>query len=48
MAPEGNLLQVCSAIREVASRLVGKDTEELFSDMGKAWDYLVSDPQLRW
>ncbi|KAF9051765.1 enolase C-terminal domain-like protein [Panaeolus papilionaceus] len=39
---------VCSAIKEVANRLVGKDTEELFEDMGKAWDYLMADPQLRW
>jgi L-fuconate dehydratase len=36
------------AIREVANRLIGKDTEELFADMGKAWDYLLADPQLRW
>ena len=40
--------QVCMAIKEVASRLIGKDTEELFSDMGKTWDWLVADPQLRW
>ncbi|KII87803.1 hypothetical protein PLICRDRAFT_42306 [Plicaturopsis crispa FD-325 SS-3] len=39
---------VCAAIKEVANRLVGKDTEELFADMGKAWDYLTADPQLRW
>ncbi|KAJ2931753.1 hypothetical protein H1R20_g5370, partial [Candolleomyces eurysporus] len=40
--------QVCSAIREVATRLIGKETEELFADMGKTWDYLLADPQLRW
>ncbi|KAF8690242.1 hypothetical protein AX14_003044 [Amanita brunnescens Koide BX004] len=39
---------VCHAIKAVADRLVGKDTEELFSDMGKAWDYLMADAQLRW
>ncbi|TFK46785.1 enolase C-terminal domain-like protein [Heliocybe sulcata] len=39
---------VCEAIRQVASRLVGKNTEELFADMGKAWELLVADPQLRW
>ncbi|THH27444.1 hypothetical protein EUX98_g6744 [Antrodiella citrinella] len=39
---------VCSAIKEVANRLLGKDTEELFANMGQAWDYLCSDPQLRW
>ncbi|KAF7325805.1 MR-MLE domain-containing protein [Mycena kentingensis (nom. inval.)] len=39
---------VCIAIREVALRLVGKDTEELFKDMGKTWDYMMADPQLRW
>ncbi|KAF8875072.1 enolase C-terminal domain-like protein [Infundibulicybe gibba] len=39
---------VCIAIREVANRLVGKDTEALFADMGKTWDFMMSDPQLRW
>jgi len=39
---------VCEAIRQVANRLVGKNTEELFADMGKAWELLVADPQLRW
>lgn len=39
---------VCSAIKEVANRLIGKDTEELFANMGATWDYLCSDPQLRW
>ena len=32
----------------MAGRLLGKDTEELFADMGATWDYLVADPQLRW
>jgi L-fuconate dehydratase len=36
------------AIREVAHRLVGKKTEVLFADMGKTWDYILADPQLRW
>ncbi|KIM37219.1 hypothetical protein M413DRAFT_448713 [Hebeloma cylindrosporum] len=39
---------VCAAIKAVANRLVGKDTEALFSDMGKTWDYMMADPQLRW
>jgi len=39
---------VCMAMEEVARRLVGKKTEELFANMGKAWDYLLADPQLRW
>ena len=40
--------QVCSAIQAVASRLLNRDIEELFANMGKTWDYLVADPQLRW
>ncbi|KIL71077.1 hypothetical protein M378DRAFT_6915 [Amanita muscaria Koide BX008] len=39
---------VCMAIKEVANRLLGKNTEELFADMGKTWDHLLSDSQLRW
>lgn len=39
---------VCQAIKEVASRLVNKEIESLFADMGKAWDHLVADSQLRW
>ena len=39
---------VCAAIKEVAARLLGKDVEELFVNMGKTWDYLCADPQLRW
>ncbi|KDQ58507.1 hypothetical protein JAAARDRAFT_176481 [Jaapia argillacea MUCL 33604] len=39
---------VCDAIKQVADRLIGKGTEELFADMGKTWEYLVADPQLRW
>ncbi|KZO95362.1 enolase C-terminal domain-like protein [Calocera viscosa TUFC12733] len=39
---------VCSAIAAVAQQLVGKDTEELFADMGKTWSFLLSDSQLRW
>ncbi len=42
------ILQVCQAIKAVAGRLVNKDIESLFADMGKAWDHLVADPQLRW
>ena len=40
--------QVCLAIKEVANRLIGKDTEALFVNMGKAWDDLMADAQLRW
>lgn len=36
------------AVKEVANRLVGKEIESLFSNMGKTWDYLVADSQLRW
>ncbi|PSS36945.1 hypothetical protein PHLCEN_2v1161 [Hermanssonia centrifuga] len=39
---------VCAAIKEVAARLQGKDVEELFANMGKTWEYLCADPQLRW
>lgn len=39
---------VCAAIKEVASRLVGKETESLFADMGETWNFMMSDPQLRW
>ncbi|KAG9044577.1 hypothetical protein FS837_007895, partial [Tulasnella sp. UAMH 9824] len=42
------LSKVCMAIKEVANRLIGKDVEALFEDMGKTWDYLLADPQLRW
>ena len=40
--------QVCAAIGEVANRLVGKEVEALFANMGKTWDYLLADSQLRW
>lgn len=39
---------VCAAIKELSLKLIGKDVEELFADMGKTWDYLASDSQLRW
>lgn len=39
---------VCMAIERVAQRLVGKDTESLFADMGATWSFLMSDPQMRW
>lgn len=32
----------------MANRLVNKEIESLFADMGKAWDHLVADSQLRW
>ena len=27
---------------------MNKEIESLFADMGKTWDHLVADPQLRW
>lgn len=39
---------MCSAIAQVADRIVGKNLEDLFADMGKLWSYMVADPQLRW
>ncbi|GAA5908317.1 hypothetical protein JCM6882_006800 [Rhodosporidiobolus microsporus] len=41
---------VCSAVEQVAARLVGFRTAELFSaeGMGKMWHFLLADPQLRW
>lgn len=39
---------VCAAITLIAERLKGKKIADLFADMGRTWDYLVSDPQLRW
>ncbi|GAB7363690.1 hypothetical protein MBLNU230_g4258t1 [Neophaeotheca triangularis] len=39
---------VCQAITLLADRIVGKDLDELVSDWGKTWRYLVSDSQLRW
>jgi L-fuconate dehydratase len=40
--------QVCHAIAVIANKLIGRDPEELFKSMGKTWDWLSSDPQLRW
>ncbi|KAH7926139.1 enolase C-terminal domain-like protein [Leucogyrophana mollusca] len=39
---------VCQTIAELAKRLVGRDPESLFANMGKAWDYMCADPQMRW
>ncbi|KAG1876189.1 enolase C-terminal domain-like protein [Suillus subluteus] len=39
---------VCHAIRQLAGRLVGRDPESFFENMGKAWDWMCSDSQLRW
>ncbi|EIW78688.1 enolase C-terminal domain-like protein [Coniophora puteana RWD-64-598 SS2] len=39
---------VCRAIEELSTRLLNKDPEEFFANMGKAWDYMCADPQLRW
>jgi len=39
---------VCRAIEELSKRLLNKDPEEFFVNMGKAWDYMCADPQLRW
>ena len=40
--------QVRMPIYKVADRFSGKTTDDLFANMGKSWDYLLSDPQLRW
>lgn len=40
--------QVCAAIEEVAKRVMGKELESMFENMGKVWDYLTADSQLRW
>jgi hypothetical protein len=32
----------------VADRILGMKTEELFADMGKTWEWLMADSQLRW
>ncbi|WOO81042.1 L-galactonate dehydratase [Vanrija pseudolonga] len=39
---------VCFAINEIAKRIVGKDADEIFADMGAFWNFLVADPQHRW
>jgi len=39
---------VCQAIIALANKLIGRDPEDLFKSMGKAWDWLSSDSQLRW
>ena len=39
---------VCAAIAQVAQRLIGKETDALFGDMGAMWGQLCGDPQLRW
>ncbi|OWZ61029.1 hypothetical protein AYX15_06747, partial [Cryptococcus neoformans] len=39
---------VCFAIEQIAKRIVGLDLAPIFADMGKFWDFLVSDPQHRW
>ncbi|GAA5958994.1 hypothetical protein JCM8115_000717 [Rhodotorula mucilaginosa] len=41
---------VCAAVSAVASRLVGWNAADLFSaaGMGKMWNFLLGDPQLRW
>jgi len=32
----------------LANRLVGLNPEDLFKSMGKAYDYISADSQLRW
>ncbi|EJT98652.1 mandelate racemase/muconate lactonizing enzyme [Dacryopinax primogenitus] len=39
---------VCQAIELVVQRVLGKEVEELFADMGKTWTMLIGDSQLRW
>ncbi|KAH7912375.1 enolase C-terminal domain-like protein [Hygrophoropsis aurantiaca] len=39
---------VCQAIAEVAKRLIGREPETFFANMGAAWEFMCADPQLRW
>jgi L-fuconate dehydratase len=39
---------VCTTIAQIAQKLVDKDVESLFANMGATWDWLNSDPQMRW
>lgn len=39
---------MCEAINLLGQRIEGKTLEELVSNWGKTWRYLVSDSQLRW
>ncbi|KAF8137510.1 enolase C-terminal domain-like protein [Boletus edulis] len=39
---------VCHAIQVLAKRLIGRDPEEFFANMGQAWDWMSGDSQLRW
>ncbi|KAG6336382.1 hypothetical protein ID866_2702 [Astraeus odoratus] len=39
---------VCQAIATLANRLIGMDPEDLFKNMGKTYDYISADSQLRW
>ena len=39
---------VCEAINLLAERVKGKNLDDLVSNWGKTWRYLVSDSQLRW
>ncbi|MEY4698135.1 MAG: hypothetical protein RIT14_2563 [Pseudomonadota bacterium] len=43
----GNELCV-AAIRSLAPLLEGRDTDDLFADMGAMWRHLTGDSQLRW
>ena len=38
---------VCEAIRQVAKKLVGKPTEELFADMGQTWSWITAGEGVR-
>ncbi|GAA5844368.1 hypothetical protein JCM3766R1_006370 [Sporobolomyces carnicolor] len=41
---------ICRTVDAIAARLIGYPTQDLFSaaGMGKAWNFLLSDPQHRW
>ncbi|CAN5124037.1 enolase C-terminal domain-like protein [soil metagenome] len=39
---------VCTAIDALKPRLVGRDVDAFFADMGSFWRHLVGDSQLRW
>jgi len=43
----GNDVQV-AAIRSLAGHLLGRDVEEVLSDMGSTWKSFIDDSQLRW
>lgn len=39
---------VCAAVRALCPLVIGRNTEDVFSDMGSFWRLLTADSQLRW